>query len=347
MSVTILAGDVLEKLATLEDESAHCVVTSPPYWGLRDYGVEGQLGLEPTVEEYIEKMVAVFREVRRVLRKDGTLWLNMGDCYAAGKMRDDQVCRNGGKRNANTQSVLRVPGLKPKDLVGQPWRLAFALQADGWWLRSDIIWSKPNPMPESCRDRPTKAHEYVFMLTKSGTPTFWTHRDGPGRHRKPKPDWRWIDQAAGYLDAHKAELWGTSLPASFKAIGFSANLSRARKLIELRDEPDGWKMEPFPDIPEGQPPCSHTKRWRRINLWQAHDYFWDQEAVREAHATPKEHRQSKAGRRCMRGQESIRPRGNLEVCDDAATRYYSDGGRNIRSVWTMVAARSAGRRGSG
>lgn len=133
----ILSGDVLDRLGELPDESVHCVVTSPPYWGLRSYGVDGQIGLEKTPEEYVAKLVKVFREVRRVLRSDGTLWLNMGDSFAS------------------------------KNLVGMPWRLAFALQADGWYLRQDIIWHKPSPMPESVTDRCTKAHEYLFLLTKS------------------------------------------------------------------------------------------------------------------------------------------------------------------------------------
>jgi site-specific DNA-methyltransferase (adenine-specific) len=122
----------------MPDCSVQCCVTSPPYWGLRDYGHEGQIGLEATPEDYVERIVAVFREVRRVLKDDGTLWLNLGDSYADGKQ-----------------------------LVGIPWRVAFALQADGWWLRQDLIWHKPNPMPESVRDRCTKAHEYLFLLTKS------------------------------------------------------------------------------------------------------------------------------------------------------------------------------------
>jgi DNA modification methylase len=133
----LLSGDVREVLKGLESESVQCVVTSPPYWGLRDYGSKGQLGLEETPEEYVGNMVDVFREVKRVLRKDGTVWLNLGD------------------------------GFLDKQLVGMPWRVALALQADGWWLRSDIIWSKPNPMPEPVKDRLTKSHEYVFLLTKS------------------------------------------------------------------------------------------------------------------------------------------------------------------------------------
>ena len=145
MRHTILHADVMDGLRSLPDRSVHCIVTSPPYWGLRDYGIEGQIGIEPSPEEYVQRIVAVFREARRVLRDDGTVWLNLGDCYARSRS---------------------AWGLKAKDLVGIPWRVAFALQADGWYLRSDIIWSKPNAMPESVRDRPTKSHEYVFLLAK-------------------------------------------------------------------------------------------------------------------------------------------------------------------------------------
>jgi DNA modification methylase len=143
MNVDILVGDCRQILAQMPDQSVHTCVTSPPYFGLRDYGVDGQIGLEQTPEAYVAEMVAVFREVRRVLRDDGTLWLNLGDSYAG------------------------AGGLKKKDLIGIPWRVAFALQADGWYLRQDIIWHKPNPMPESVRDRCTKAHEYIFLLSKS------------------------------------------------------------------------------------------------------------------------------------------------------------------------------------
>jgi DNA modification methylase len=171
MAWQLYQGDALETLKQMEDESINCCVTSPPYWGLRDYGAEGQLGVEPTPEEYVAKMVEVFREVKRVLRDDATLWLNMGDCYNSPNTHSGKV----DKVNWGLQRVLDAkannPGttntLKPKDLIGQPWRVAFALQADGWYLRSDIIWSKPNPMPESVTDRPTKAHEYIFLLSKS------------------------------------------------------------------------------------------------------------------------------------------------------------------------------------
>ncbi len=225
----ILLGDCRETLKQLPDGSVNCVVTSPPYWGLRDYGtatweggeaacdhkgmalassssslagytsesvkirtftmpqgqtcrkcgavrIDSQIGLESTPAEYVEKMVAVFREVRRVLRDDGTLWLNLGDSYAGsgkGRMGDgthaeSHGAKQGTNRGAIAGSIQKSTwDVKPKDLVGIPWRVAFALQADGWYLRSDIIWAKPNPMPESVRDRPTKSHEYLFLLAKS------------------------------------------------------------------------------------------------------------------------------------------------------------------------------------
>lgn len=228
MSVRVLVGDVLERLAELPDESVQCVVTSPPYWGLRDYGtstweggepecdhiavphsphrpersratsetfhgsmstnhsgitgtpyrdvcakcgarrIDSQFGLEATPEEHVERMVEVFREVRRVLRGDGTLWLNYGDSYASNPASGGRGQQEGGEHQETPRRAYTRPlGLKPKDLVGMPWRIAFAFQADGWYLRSDIIWHKPNPMPESVTDRPTKSHEHVFLLAKS------------------------------------------------------------------------------------------------------------------------------------------------------------------------------------
>jgi DNA modification methylase len=175
MSMDLRHGDALEVLRSLPGGIAQTCVTSPPYWGLRDYGTAKQLGLEPIPEEYVSRMVEVFREVRRVLREDGTLWLNLGDSYAAttkgsGGNNPETSPKQAWKGSANGQGYepRRFDhGLKPKDLVGIPWRVAFALQADGWYLRSDIIWAKPNPMPESVTDRPTKAHEYLFLLAKS------------------------------------------------------------------------------------------------------------------------------------------------------------------------------------
>lgn len=206
MTINVLVGDVQERLRALPDDHFDCVVTSPPYWGLRDYGVEGQLGLEPTLGEHIEAMVGVFREVRRVLKPTGTLWLNYGDCYATtpngrsaadtkatgnddrtfrdkpfstigpiynpthetGDRRGDGKQATSGGMAGNTGRIEAGGTLKPKDLCMVPNRIAIALQEDGWWVRSEIIWAKPNPMPESTKDRPSTSHEKIFMLTKSG-----------------------------------------------------------------------------------------------------------------------------------------------------------------------------------
>ena len=172
MTVRILRGDCLDVLRTLPADSVHCCVTSPPYYGLRDYGVAGQIGLEATPDAYIATMVEVFRLVRRVLRDDGTVWLNLGDSYASTPSgsfdkggRGSGALEGGGFR-ANKAFSTIGNGAKPKDLLLMPARVALALQADGWWLRSDIIWHKPNPMPESVGDRPTSAHEHVFLLAK-------------------------------------------------------------------------------------------------------------------------------------------------------------------------------------
>lgn len=187
MSVKIITGDCRAVLANLPDQSVHCCVTSPPYFGLRDYGNAAQIGLEPTPDEFVAAMVEVFREVRRVLRDDGTLWLNLGDSYAGswGNYGGQNRGKPGGQREIISGSAAqskayegkekwrpatsnKMAGIKNKDLIGIPWRVAFALQSDGWYLRQDIIWSKPNPMPESVQDRCTKAHEYLFLLSKSG-----------------------------------------------------------------------------------------------------------------------------------------------------------------------------------
>ena len=189
MNAQILVGDVRTRLAEIPDASVQTCITSPPYWGLRDYGQDEQIGLEQSPQDYVDAMVEVFREVKRVLRDDGTLWLNLGDSYVGGKgssgqgsaeyqakradsgMSINQHYQNiGGQkvtRPTDNMKILRESLLKPKDLVGIPWRVAFALQADGWYLRQDIIWAKPNPMPESVADRCTKSHEYIFLLTKS------------------------------------------------------------------------------------------------------------------------------------------------------------------------------------
>lgn len=191
IGMTLLVGDCIEQMRALPDASVNCCVTSPPYFGLRDYGVAGQIGLEDTPDAFVARLVEVFREVRRVLRDDGTLWLNLGDSYSAQggaqvqgtkQAKGSQVGAWGG------ESRRGVAGVKPKDLIGIPWRVAFALQADGWYLRQDIIWHKPNPMPESVRDRCTKAHEYVFLLSKG--PRYYFDSEAikepadPKNHRK-------------------------------------------------------------------------------------------------------------------------------------------------------------------
>ena len=250
-AVVIHIGDVFDVLPTLDAASVRCCVTSPPYWGLRDYGCDGQLGLEETPEQYVESMVRVFREVRRVLADDGTLWLNLGDSYCStpnsgtgwesstltkpsGRPRQVQVAQEASMRGRAPER--RFPGLKQKDLVGIPWRVAFALQADGWWLRSDIIWSKPNPMPESVTDRPTKAHEYVFLLSKSEryyydheaireqathdslrTPSGWD--TGSGNHRQKKG--RYTDKQRGHGRRHAGfnDRWDSLSKVEQQALG--------------------------------------------------------------------------------------------------------------------------------
>lgn len=209
----IRQGDVREQLVTLPAESVHCVITSPPYWNLRDYGIPGQLGLEPTPEEYLVNMVAVFREVRRVLRKDGTLWLNMGDSYAGGGSGGGGSFAKDGIRAAKPGTDKNVPArhgnrgasgvLKPKDLIGMPWRLALTLQADGWWLRCDIIWAKSNPMPESVTDRPASSHEYIFLLTRSAKYFYDAEAvREPGSAPSKMPD-GWATHEGGHGSFHR------------------------------------------------------------------------------------------------------------------------------------------------
>jgi DNA modification methylase len=205
----------------LADRSVHCCVTSPPFYALRDYGVSGQLGLEPTPSDYVAATVGVFREVKRVLRDDGTCWLNIGDSYASDAKWGGTT---GGKHASGLHGepigrLKRYTGLKPKDLIGIPWRLAFALQADGWTLRSEIIWAKPNPMPESVTDRPTKSHEQVFLLTKHER--YFYDQEAVREESTTEPHARGGIHAAlgGPMDrnghsqydaAHQSRIWGGS-----------------------------------------------------------------------------------------------------------------------------------------
>lgn len=326
--LTVYQGDVREILKALPNESVQCIVTSPPYWGLRDYGtaqwvggsqecdhkpsstpekrgiasstlgggkansghqqegykgecrkcgarrIDSQLGLEPTPEEYVANLVDVFREVRRALRKDGTLWLNLGDSYSGSGVNNGTV--NPGLSKAaqrgdvahTSRPNTRVPGLKPKDMIGIPWRVAFALQADGWYLRSDIIWHKPNPMPESVTDRPTKAHEYMFLLTLSGTPQFWTHPRKCGTRTAPAPDHIWRHRKSGVILPYP--------PVS------------------------GRLLKRF---------------WVRLNLWQAHDYYYDAEAIKEPMAAVADSTADDIARAFNRKREA-----NLETRADSIPR---------------------------
>lgn len=213
----IFQGDALDSLKTLPEQCVQTCITSPPYFGLRDYGVKGQIGLEETPEAYVQKLVELFREVRRVLRDDGTLWLNLGDSYASfrdGKATPDTtrgtstgtLVPKGSAKN-RMASTFAGTSIKHKDLIGIPWRVAFALQADGWYLRQDIIWSKPNPMPESVKDRCTKAHEYIFLLSKAPQ-YYFDHKaveelsvDGSGMRKRRSV---WTVNTKPYKGAHFA-----------------------------------------------------------------------------------------------------------------------------------------------
>jgi DNA modification methylase len=213
-SVTLYNRECLAGLRELPDQSVQTCVTSPPYFGLRNYGHPEQIGLEPTPDLFVAKMVEVFREVKRVLRNDGTLWLNLGDSYASNPASggsQSQKMTGGSHQKTPKAQYFRPPGLKPKDLIGIPWRVAFALQADGWYLRQDIIWAKPNPMPESVGDRCTKAHEYIFLLSKS--PRYFYDSEAVKETAKSEPSafrnsTRYMDQKLGCDNTnHSGEKW--------------------------------------------------------------------------------------------------------------------------------------------
>jgi DNA modification methylase len=212
MKTQILNGDCIEMMKTLPDQSVNCCVTSPPYFGLRDYGHEGQIGLEDTPDAFVARLIEVFREVRRLLRDDGTLWLNLGDSYAGGGGFSPNSPSNlaGSKQTTHQGSIrgaIGVPsGLKPKDLIGIPWRVAFALQADGWYLRQDIIWHKPNPMPESVNDRCTKAHEYIFLLSKQER--YYYDREPIREPIKPTTNGKSGVRRSGDSRSRSKEHWG-------------------------------------------------------------------------------------------------------------------------------------------
>jgi len=394
-------GDA-RNMSELPDESVQCVVTSPPYWGLRKYagaqdmiwggddkcehrwvgkglisdrrGLEviqgksrtttrhygddptktwseehqkhrqdnfcslcgawkGQYGLEPTPEMYIEHTLVFLREIRRVLRKDGVVFWNIGDSYNSkepssgrtfrrdrakvmpGIERGKRIPRGSGRWGGGNNYAL---GLKPKDLCLIPFRVAIAAQEDGWWVRSVIIWSKPNPMPESVTDRPTKSHEYILMLTKSGRPVYWAHQDGGGTRKRPRADYRWVNQLTEEEVTEEPPDWKAKITCP--DCGGTGNVEK-----EI-----GWY-----DYEEKCPTCGgegEATPWRRINLWKGHDYFWDAEAVREP---------SKPG---ANGKVAVRPSGDSRTRDkenwgvphemkQVVRSYERICGPNIRSVW--------------
>lgn len=258
-NLEILIGDCRDVLKQLPDESINCVVTSPPYFGLRDYGHDGQIGLEPTPDEFVETLVSVFREVRRVLRKDGTVWLNLGDSYTGyhGNKKSEvpSSSTNGwtkgydeNKRKGRPQDI----GLKQKELIGIPWRVAFALQADGWYLRQDIIWAKPNPMPESVRDRCTKAHEYIFLLSKS--PKYYYDHEAAKEPMAASSIPRLKQNVADQVGTTRAN-GGAKTNGNFKAAGdIESGLRNRRSVWSITTKPyKGAHFATFP--PDLIEPC--------------------------------------------------------------------------------------------
>jgi DNA modification methylase len=262
--IKIYKGDCRSVMKTLTEQSINCCVTSPPYFGLRDYGNDAQIGLEQTPEEYVAALVDVFRDVRRVLRDDGTVWLNLGDsyCNSNGFARPSAEYQREGRNNAPSNDrnlrYLHEAGYKTKDLIGIPWRVAFALQADGWYLRQDIIWSKPNPMPESVQDRCTKAHEYIFLLSKS--PRYYFDNDAI---KEQAQDWGERDRTNGkyhndgsglsphsgleksYETKNKRSVWTVS-PKPFKEAHFAVYPPELIEPCILAGCPEGGiVLDPF------------------------------------------------------------------------------------------------------
>ena len=247
IDILILEGDVLAVLRSLPDKSVQTIITSPPYLWLRNYGIKGQIGLEKTPAEFIQILVEVFAEIWRVLRDDGTVWLNMGDSYAGsgrGPTGANGIGDQGRRQGFDRNSAIVPKGWKAGDLMGMPWRLAFALQDAGWYLRTDIVWHKPNPMPESSKTRPTRSHEFIFLLTKSGKPLFWTHPEKDGVRKKPAPDYYY----------HNRET-----------------------LEDAIEAPEDYLTKKHFIDTDGK-----SKRiWVRRNKWIGWNYFYDAEAIKE------------------------------------------------------------------
>lgn len=282
MKYCVKLGNCLDELKTIPDESCRCCVTSPPYWGLRDYGEDGQLGMEDTPQEFVKNMVKVFREVKRILTPDGTFWLNIGDSYVSAPTGSRGKCtgkdQGFGENHKHSGAALkrrdkRLKDLPEKNLIGVPWRLALALQDDGWILRQDIIWAKPNPMPESVKDRCTKSHEYVFLLTKQKR-YYYDHEaifeeaafdgrkdtklkgsqkyeDGeflPGKNENTfhsQPHERWPNMKDGVRMRNKRSVWRINT-AQFKGSHFAVMpVELAQTCIKAGSEEGDWILDPF------------------------------------------------------------------------------------------------------
>ena len=222
----LILGDALETLRKIDDECVQCAVTSPPYWGLRDYGVEHQIGLEPSLEGFIDDLSRVFAELHRVLKPDGTLWLNIGDTFTSGNRRYRATDRKNPARAMQIRPDT-PDGLKRKDLIGVPWRLALRLQSDGWYLRTDVIWHKPNAMPESVKDRPTRSHEYVFLLSKS---------------EKYYYDWRAVAEENG---RHLRSVWSINTRPYSGAHFATFPPDLVRPCIRASTRPSDYVLDPF------------------------------------------------------------------------------------------------------
>jgi DNA modification methylase len=255
----IIVGDCLESLRRMPSDSVRCCVTSPPYWGLRDYGVDGQIGLEETFDEFLDRLVAVFDQVRRVLTTDGTAWVNMGDSYAQDGgpavqgTRGELANRRVAAIRPGAKGRRRPPeGLKPKDLIGQPWELAFSLRRAGWYLRQDIIWHKPAPMPESVRDRCTKAHEYLFLLSKSHR-YFWSADamkepvTGGAHRRKSVFGWAAGDEPRNAADFSRPGVHPEAQNAPRGSRANSSFCGQVTDLVDQRNRRSVWTIpsEPF------------------------------------------------------------------------------------------------------
>lgn len=239
----VLLGDALELLKTVPDGTFQTTITSPPYWSLRDYGIEGQVGAEGTIDEYIANLVALFEEVRRTTREDGTLWLNVGDSYTSG----GRTWRAPDKKNPIRAMDIRPPtpeGLKPKDLIGVPWRLALALQEAGWYLRADVIWHKPNCQPESVKDRPTRAHEYLFLFSKN-------------ERYKYDPD-----AVRGPNDRNLRTVWDIKTKPYRGAHFATFPLDLIKPSVLLTTSPNDLVLDPF--IGSGTTGIAALKAWRRF-----------------------------------------------------------------------------------